>query len=150
MKGKSFALDFMNKQQAAVHKEVNSTTLWHKRLGHFHHNALMYLKKNNLAKNSLELEEELPTCDVCQYGKQTRLPFPRKSAWRATERLQLIHTDVGGPMRTPSLNGSKYYIVFIDDYTRMCWIYFMKFKSEVAHIFWKFKAWIEAQSKCKL
>ncbi|KAK2426495.1 hypothetical protein QL285_025158 [Trifolium repens] len=105
MKGKSFALDFMNKQQAAVHKEVNSTTLWHKRLGHFHHNALMYLKKNNLAKNSLELEEELPTCDVCQYGKQTRLPFPRKSAWRATERLQLIHTDVGGPMRTPSLNG---------------------------------------------
>jgi transposase InsO family protein len=150
MKGKSFALDFMNKQQAAVHKEVNSTTLWHKRLGHFHHNALMYLKKNNLAKNSLELEEELPACDVCQYGKQTRLPFPRKSAWRATERLQLIHTDVGGPMRTPSLNGSKYYIVFIDDYTRMCWIYFMKFKSEVAHIFWKFKAWIETQSKCKL
>ncbi|CAJ2637049.1 unnamed protein product [Trifolium pratense] len=142
MKGKSFALDFMSKQQ-----EVNSTTLWHKRLGHSHHNALMYLKKNNLAKNSIELEEELLACDVCQYGKQTRLPFPKELAWRATERLQLIHTDVGGPMRTPSLNESKYYIVFIDDNTRMCWIYFMKFKSDVAHIFWKLKAWIETQKR---
>ena len=53
-------------------------------------------------------------------------------------------------MRTPSLNRSKYYVVFIDDNTRMCWIYFMRFKSEVVDIFWKFKAWVETQSKCKL
>jgi len=93
------------------------------------------MKKNNLAKNLLELEEELPACAICQYGKQTRLPFPQTMSWRATERQQLIHIDVGGPMRTPSLNGSKYYVVFIDDKTRMCSIYFMKVKSEVANIF---------------
>ena len=40
-------------------------------------------------------------------------------------------------MKTPSLNGSKYYIAFIDDYSRMCWIYSMKFKSNVADIFVK-------------
>ena len=150
MKGKSFALDFMSEEQAAVHKEVSSTVLWHKRLGHFHHDALIFMKKNNLAKGLPELEEELPTCAACQYGKQTRLPFPQNKAWRASQKLQLIHTDVGGPMKTLSLNGSKYYIVFIDDNTRMCWIYFMKLKSEVADIFWKFKAWVETQSKYKL
>ena len=57
---------------------------------------------------------------------------------------------MGGPQKTPSLNGSKYYIAFIDDHTRMCWIYFMKIKSEVANIFWKFKAWVETQSGCKM
>jgi transposase InsO family protein len=53
-------------------------------------------------------------------------------------------------MKTPSLNDSKYYIAFIDDYSRMCWIYFMKFKSEVADIFMKFKAWVETQSESKM
>ena len=53
-------------------------------------------------------------------------------------------------MRTPSFNGSKYYIAFIDDHTRICWIYFMKLKSEVADIFWKFKAFVETQSECKI
>jgi len=53
-------------------------------------------------------------------------------------------------MKTPSLNDSKYYIAFIDDYLRMCWIYCMKFKSNVADIFMKFKAWVETQSGCKM
>lgn len=151
MKDKRFVLDLMNLEHAAVHKEVsNNTILWHKRLGHFHHDALIFMKKNNLAKGLPELEEDLPTCAACQYGKQSRLPFPQSTAWRASQKLQLVHTDVGGPINTPSLNGSKYYIVFIDDNTRMCWIYFMKLKSEVADIFWKFKAWVETQSKCKL
>ena len=61
-------------------------------------------------------------------------------------KLQLIHTNVAGPHKTSSLNGSKYYIVFINDYTRMCWIYFLRFKSAVAGVFFKFKNWIENQS----
>ncbi|CAL5368182.1 unnamed protein product [Camellia sinensis] len=150
MKDKSFALDLMKEEQAAVHKDDSNTVLWHKRLGHFHHAALLFMKKNNLVKGLPELEEEPPKCAACQYGKQTRLPFPQNKAWRATQRLQLIHTDVGGPKKTPSLNGSKYYIAFIDDHSRMCWIYFMKLKSEVADIFWKFKAWVETQSGCKM
>ena len=49
MKGKSFALDLMNEeQQAAVHKEDDNTMLWHKRLGHIHHIALLFMKKNNI------------------------------------------------------------------------------------------------------
>ncbi|XP_073263046.1 uncharacterized protein [Populus alba] len=70
-----------------------------------------------------------------KFGKQNRKSFPR-STWRSSQKLQLIHTDVAGPLSTPSLNGSKYYLLFIDDFSRMCWIYFMKFKSEVAGILW--------------
>ncbi|WVZ15253.1 hypothetical protein V8G54_012819 [Vigna mungo] len=150
MKGKSFALDFMSEEHAAVHKEVSNTILWHKRLGHFHHSALIFMKKNNMVRGLPDIEVESPTCIACQYGKQTRLPFPQNKTWRAIQNLQLIHTDVGGPMSTPSLNGSRYYIIFIDDMTRMCWIYFMKFKYEVADIFWKFKTLVENQSKCKM
>jgi len=107
------------------------------------------MQKKGLAKGLPPLEEELPSCEACQFGKQTRLPFP-KSTWRVTKKLQLIHTDLGGPQRTPSLKGSRYYIIFIDDLTRMCWIYFLRFKSEVAEVFWKFKALVENQSRCKL
>ncbi|KAL6315310.1 hypothetical protein AAG906_000403 [Vitis piasezkii] len=63
------------------------------------------MKKNDLGEGLPELEVKPPTCVACQYGKQTRLPFPQNKAWRATQKLQLVHTDVGGPQRTPSLNG---------------------------------------------
>ena len=53
-------------------------------------------------------------------------------------------------MKTPSLNNSKHYIVLIDDYSRMCWIYFIKLKYKVVDIFVKFKAWVETQSRCKM
>ena len=132
MKGKSFALNLIDEEQLAVHKVEDNTLVWHKRMGHFHHGALLYLRKNDLVQGLLELEEKSPVCAACQYGKQMRLPFPKGKSWRATSKLQLVHTDVGGPQKTPSLNGSKYYIAFIDYFSRMCWIYFMKNKNEVA------------------
>ena len=54
-----------------------------------------------------------------------------------------MHTDVGGPQKTPSLKESKYYIALIDDFTRFCWIYFLTTKSEVANVFWRYKAMVE-------
>ncbi|XP_012487948.1 uncharacterized protein LOC105801161 [Gossypium raimondii] len=53
-------------------------------------------------------------------------------------------------LRTPSLNGNLYYIAFIDDLTRMCWIFLLKQKSEVAGVFWKFKAKVENESGCMI
>ncbi|KAG8497315.1 hypothetical protein CXB51_008521 [Gossypium anomalum] len=57
-------------------------------------------------------------CEVCQLGKQVRLPFPINKAWRARDKLQLVHTDICGPMKTSSLSDSRYFVLFIDDYTR--------------------------------
>ena len=84
---------------------------------------------------------------ACNFGKQHRQPFP-KQAWRGSKKLQLVHTDLCGPQRTPSLNGNLYYIAFINDLTRMCWIFLLKQKSEVASVFWKFKAKVENEDAC--
>ena len=149
MKGKSFSLDLMKEVQAAVSSSITAIELWHKRLGHFNHAALLYTRKHNLVEGLPSLEDHLSSCNACQYGKQFRLPFSQTS-WRASQKLQLIHTDLGGPQPELSLKGSRYYIVFIDDFTRMCWIYFLRFKSEVAEVFWRFKAWIENQCGYKI
>ncbi|RVW37574.1 Retrovirus-related Pol polyprotein from transposon RE1 [Vitis vinifera] len=149
MRAKGFALNLMEDEQIAFSSTVSNAELWHRRLGHFHHVGLLYMQKQNLVKGVPLLEDKLADCVACQYGKQTRRPFPQ-TAWRAMHKLQLVHTDVGGPQKTPSLNGSKYYIAFIDDYTRFCWIYFLKSKSEVANVFWKYKAWVENQSSCRM
>ena len=89
-------------------------------------------------------------CDVCQYGKQKRIPFLVRKAWKASKKLELIHTDVFGPQKTLSLSGNRYFILFIDDSTRLCLVYFMKFKSEVACVFKKFKALVENQADYKI
>jgi hypothetical protein len=78
------------------------------------------MQKKKMVQGMPKLDEEIIVCSSCQYGKQNRLPFPLNKAWRAMKKLQFFHTDVAGPLKTISLNGSRYYIAFIDDYARMC------------------------------
>ncbi|KAG6519381.1 hypothetical protein ZIOFF_022874 [Zingiber officinale] len=94
------------------------------------------------------IEGKQHVCEGCVFGKQHRLPFPKGVSWRAKEKLELIHTDVCGPMDTLSHAQNRYFILFIDDHTRMTWVYFMRQKSEVFMIFKKFKSLVEKQSGC--
>ena len=55
-------------------------------------------------------------CGTCQLGKLSKTPFPINQAWRAIEKLQLVHTNVFGPMSIPSYNGCKYFLLFINDF----------------------------------
>ena len=103
----------------------------------------------SLVKDMPLVNEFDHVCDVCQQGKQVRLPFPH-SSWKAKYKLELVHSDVCGPMSVPSLNGSRYFLTFIDDYTRWCWIYFLTQKSQVAEKFGEFKKMVENQAKCKI
>lgn len=65
-------------------------------------------------------------------------------------KLGLVHTDVCRPMRTSSLDNSKYFRLFIDDYSRMTWVYFFKERSEIFKIFSKFKSHVEKESGYKI
>ena len=65
-------------------------------------------------------------CEACVEGKQTRNSFPKGQATHATELLEIVHSDVCGPMQTTSLGGHRYFVTFIDDKSRFPAIYFLK------------------------
>ncbi|KAG8491216.1 hypothetical protein CXB51_014346 [Gossypium anomalum] len=150
MADKCFMLDVSQLEKKAYSSQTESAGLWHKRLGHVNFKSLDLLHRLGLAKDMTKVEPLEGICDVCQLGKQARKPFPVDQAWRAREKLELVHSDICGPMKTPSLNGSKYFVLFIDDLTRFCWIFFLKQKSDVFEAFVKLKALAENQVGCRI
>lgn len=85
-------------------------------------------------------------CGACVYDKQTKKYFPIGKAWRASSCFELVHANLCDSMNTTYFGSSKYFLLFIDDCSRMRWVYFMQFKLETFAIFKKFKAFIEKQS----
>ena len=81
-------------------------------------------------------------CKGCEKWKNMRKPFP-SSDNKSKGILEMIHSDVCGPMPTTSINGYGYYLTFVDDYSRKTWIYFLKCKDEVFNKFKDFKALVE-------
>ena len=73
--------------------------------------------------------DDFPFCEHCQYGKQTRVSR-NVHFQKDRQPLDLIHSDVCGPMPTQSLGGASYFVTFIDDATRKVWAYAMKSKDE--------------------
>ena len=115
--------------------------LWHQRLGHVHEPRLKKCVESESVQGiDIKKMTELSFCEGCLAGKMCRKPFPAVGEIRSTRRLQLVHSDVCGPMHTPSIGGAKYFVTFIDDYTRCCAVYFMKHKSEVFDKFIEFEA----------
>lgn len=88
-------------------------------------------------------------CVTCAEGKQSRSPFKSHGS-RATEILQIVHSDVCGPMSVNSLGGARYYLTFIDDFSRKILIYVLKNKSQVFDCFVKFKNLVENQLDKKI
>ncbi|GJU62276.1 retrovirus-related pol polyprotein from transposon TNT 1-94 [Tanacetum coccineum] len=85
-------------------------------------------------------------CKGYELGKSRRLPFSKAGVTRATQKLEIMHSDICGPMSTTSWSGNKYFVLFIDDYTRMCWVYFLSSKASIFSIFKSFKKLVEVQS----
>ena len=92
------------------------------------------------------IPRKLKQCDACILGKHSKQPF-HDSHSRAHRKLELIHSDLCGPMPLSSTNGNKYLMTFIYDYTRMCWVYLLKNKSDAFQKFKNFHAWIENDAK---
>lgn len=127
-------------------REENDSCLWHRRLGHLNYESLKLLYQKKMVYGLPRIEEKSGVCEGCVFGKHHRKPFPKEGAWRAKQVLELVHTDVCGPTNTLSHGKNRYFILFIDDFTRMTWVYFMRQKSEAFVIFKKFKALVEKQS----
>ena len=119
--------------------------LWHARLGHLHTKAMLQLSNKHMAEGVPRLDSKLDlgVCEGCALGKSHRAPMPRQATTRATRLLELVHSDICGPMPVHSLGGKRYFITFVDDYSRLMAVYTIANKSEAYSTFMTYKAWAE-------
>ncbi|OMO58188.1 Integrase, catalytic core [Corchorus capsularis] len=125
-----------------THNDVcNDSVEWHARLGHIGQDRMNRLAREGLLGPLAKVS--LPTCEHCLAGKATRKPFGK--AKRASIPLQLIHSDVCGPMNVRARHGANYFITFIDDFTRFGHVYLISHKSEALNCFRRYVALVENQ-----
>lgn len=122
----------------------NISNIWHKRLAHLNRNYMCEMQKmvSGMEFKSTDLCEP---CIPCIEGKTCKSPFKNKGT-RANEILQIVHTDLCGPVEEPSFAGSRYVLLFIDDFTRKTHVYFLKNKSETFDKFREYKAEVENET----
>ncbi|MCO5579718.1 hypothetical protein L7F22_033578 [Adiantum nelumboides] len=151
-----FVLDCYEKQIQACIAETKTQAmqdaeLWHARFGHVGYGSLMTLQRHNMV-HDLSLLEMPPrhVCEGCVLGKMHIFAFSQDGSVRATRKLQLVHSDVCGPMRTPSVGNSLYFVTFIDDFSRFCCVYPLKAKSDVFAIFQHYVSMVENETGCKV
>ena len=89
--------------------ERSSIDVWHKRLGHPSSSSLQHLLHDIPIRGT----SSMSFCDHCQYGKSHKLPFPISPSV-SSQPLEIVHSDVWGPSPVLSVNGFKYYLIFID------------------------------------
>ena len=118
---------------------VNSTNInhmsekakWHRMLGHVNFDYLNKLIKNKLLDGiPSEIESEYMRCKICIENKMNKLPF-ENNRYQAKQVLEIIHTDVCGTFQTTGPNGERYFVSFIDDYSKIAKVYPIKSKAEV-------------------
>ncbi|TXG65249.1 hypothetical protein EZV62_006524 [Acer yangbiense] len=119
--------------------------LWHCRYGHLSHKGLRTLQFKKMVHGLPKLEASTTVCTDCMIGKQHRDPIPKRSTWRASQKLQLIHADICGPISPTSNSKKRYLICFIDDFSRKTWVYFLVEKSEALVTFKHFKKYVEKE-----
>ena len=130
--------DVDNLKHALVSRSTTHAQ-WHARLGHPSSQVIKsILRLNNISCAS---ESSLSVCNACQLAKSHRLPYT-SSSHRSSSPLELIFSDVWGPA-PPSVGGFKYYISFIDDFSKFSWIYLMHDRIEAPRIFLQFQAHVE-------
>jgi transposase InsO family protein len=101
-----------------------------------------------LVKGLPNFKKENSKCEDCIFGKEKGEAFPTRS-WQATKYLELIHSDICGP-RESSFGGCRYFILFIDEHTRMTWVFFLKEKYEAFEKFVNFQHMVENETREKV
>jgi hypothetical protein len=119
--------------------------LWHRRLGHPNFSYLKHVFPE-LFSDMVVSELKCPTCIVAKSRCTSYLPSLNKSI----APFALVHSDVWGPYPISIVSGVRWFVIFVDDCTRMTWLYLMKNKDEVFPIFQSFHAMIHTQFSATL
>ena len=120
-----------------AHTAKETPLLWHKRYAHLGFGGLSKLKSSNMVTGihttttEFQAAGEGSLCEACVLGKQHRLPFTA-SGTSSSRPLQLLHTDVCGPLPITSSGGNNYFLTLLDDYSRLSIVIPLARKSDVA------------------
>nr|GFA31046.1 hypothetical protein [Tanacetum cinerariifolium] len=120
--------------------------LWHRRLSHLNFGAINHLARQGLARGLSKLKfEKDHLCLACAMGKSTKKTHKPKSEDTNQGKLYLLHMDLCGPMRVKSINGKKYILIIVDDYSRFTWVIFLRSKDETPDFIIKFLKMIQVR-----
>ncbi|CAI5715318.1 unnamed protein product [Peronospora farinosa] len=155
--GKLFAWNVKQHITLEAHKAessgaINDTSgLWHARLGHVSTKKIMQAMKS-CDGISRVVASDGGVCDGCARGKMTNSPFSHTSGSevKTSRPLEVVHTDLMGPMNPKSKGGALYVLTFINDYSRFVYVYLLAAKSQVLERFKAFRAMVKKQTNCKI
>jgi hypothetical protein len=137
-----YVLSEIGNEECFLGKEDESW-LWNRRMGHLHFDKLVKVSKREAVREIPQIKKPTNTlCKHCQQGKQTKTRFKSKE-YSMTRPLEIVHTDLVGPTTTKGLKGEKYFMLLVDDYTRMTAVFFLKNKSEDFENFKIYKEMVE-------
>nr|GFA84718.1 hypothetical protein [Tanacetum cinerariifolium] len=113
--------------------------LWHQRLSHLNFDTINDLARNDLVAGLPKFKyHKEHLCPSCEQGKSKRASHPPKPVSNSRQGLHLLHMDLCGPMRIASINGKRYILVIVDDYSRYTWVHFLRSKDEAPEVIIKF------------
>ncbi|UYV68970.1 hypothetical protein LAZ67_6001864 [Cordylochernes scorpioides] len=132
------------------HFQNNSLRTWHQRLCHIDSNAIEKMAREELVIGLEISSRDKGLCDDCCIAKSTKASHKNLGNIRSKQTLELIHTDICGPMPVKSTGGNRYFLSFVDDFSRRITVYLLKNKDEVLKHFDIYRATVERQTGNKI
>src|ERR1044072_4190668 len=126
---------------------TDSFDMWHARLGHVNFGYIQRMQSLGLISGSSKSSDN--KCEICVESKLAKKPCPSVTL-RESDLLSLIHTDLGDLKHTETRGGKRYYITFIDDFSRYTHVYLLRNKDEAFDTFLTYKAEVEKQLNRKI
>lgn len=108
------------------------------------------MSSKHMAHGIPEFGQPKGVCTGCLMAKQSRKSFPNQTSFRASQPLELIHADLCGPISPVTKGGNRYFMLLVDDYSRVMWAYMLATKDEALENFKKFRALVETSTEHKV
>ena len=139
-----YILDEIKEERCCLGKEYESL-FWHRRICHIHFDNIININKKQVVREMPKITKPINTISKhCQHEKETNVEFKTKE-YSLKKTLEIVHIDLCGAMRTKGLNGEQYFMLLIDDYTRMVVVFFLKKNSKEFEHFKIYKRWLKTR-----
>ena len=130
--------------------KVDESWLWNKRFFHINFDNIVKTSNMFAVRDLAKIVKPTNTiCKECVLAKHNRASFPSKK-FTTTKKLEIVHTDLSGPTKTKGFYGERYFVILVDDFSRMMSVAFLKEKSKAFDKFKILKNIVENESSMKI